>query len=311
MTKEALSVHSHVRTLSISALVAGAIALLPGCGQTGHTTNSALPIVNDTASFAGLPGTTGQPAPASYPLGIVQVRRADVIDKQTVKVVVQPAQAGATGESVIDLASPDGLLNYITAQFPEDVVRRVVVLRQDGTVVLDTSVSTKGEVSESVNASAATFSLGQRIQAPPPGVTIDHKLTPKAAINAAPEDKADAVVTVASDLEGTPFVWGHNEDRGELGFDSSNFVAYVYHHALGYQMSGNANVQQDTVGVTVPKWDMRKGDLLIFGNGQHVGIYLGNDEMIQCGGGLGKVGVVSLGPDSEWGKHLTAVRRMY
>ncbi|WP_284286360.1 C40 family peptidase [Alicyclobacillus fastidiosus] len=106
-------------------------------------------------------------------------------------------------------------------------------------------------------------------------------------------------------------MWGHNADRGETGFDCSNFVSYVYHHALGYQMNGNSNAIEDTVGVTVPEWDMRKGDLLIFDNGRHVGIYLGNDQMIQCGGGLGKVGVLPLGPDTEWGKHLSAVRRMF
>lgn len=302
--------HYIIRTLVVTAAVSGATSLLPGCGQQGGPANSSLPIANDTAGFASLPSpqagrwAKGQPR-------VVVVVNAERVNTRSLRIVTKPAAAGETGESIVDLASPNGLANYINAQFPHDIIRQVVVQDAAGHVLQGATVSSKGEVSTSVNASAATFALGQHIQVPPPGVSIDHTIRPVAPVNASAQDKADAVVTVASDLEGTPNIWGHNADRGEAGFDCSNFVSYVYHHALGYQMNGNSNAIQDTVGVTVPKWDMRKGDLLIFDNGRHLGIYLGNDEMIQCGGGLGKVGVLPLGPDSEWGKHLSAVRRMF
>lgn len=144
----------------------------------------------------------------------------------------------------------------------------------------------------------------------PRGVTIDPSITPIAPLTATWQQKFDAVLSVAESKLGTKYVWGHNEDRGQYGFDCSNFTAYVYHHALGYKFSGASQVQNSSVGNVVPEVDMRPGDLLIFENGAHVGIYIGNSEMIQCGGGLGEVGYLSVKPGTYWGDHITSVRRM-
>lgn len=144
----------------------------------------------------------------------------------------------------------------------------------------------------------------------PPGVIMSG-LTPKAARTANISEKRNAVLSVARSKLGTPYRWGHNEDRGQYGFDCSNYTAYVYHHALGYKMSGASKIQAKKVGWRVAKGNMKPGDLLIFENGKHVGIYVGQGKMIQEGGGLGKVGYLSLKPGSYWGKHLTSVRRMF
>jgi cell wall-associated NlpC family hydrolase len=56
---------------------------------------------------------------------------------------------------------------------------------------------------------------------------------------------------------------------------------------------------------------MRPGDLVVFNQGGHVGIYAGNGQMIQEGGGLGKVGYLKLTPGSYWYQHISAVKRMY
>ncbi|MCF8564964.1 C40 family peptidase [Alicyclobacillus tolerans] len=145
----------------------------------------------------------------------------------------------------------------------------------------------------------------------PPGVRMDPRIRPLASRNASWQQKFDAVQRVAQSKLGTPYRWGHNEDRGQYGFDCSNFTAYVYHHALGYKISGASQVQNHSVGWRVPKSAMRPGDLLIFENGKHVGIYVGNGRMIEEGGGLGKVGYLSVRPGSYWGNHLTAVKRMF
>lgn len=144
----------------------------------------------------------------------------------------------------------------------------------------------------------------------PPGVTVSG-LTPRAARTANIWQKRSAVLSVARSKLGTPYRWGHNEDRGQYGFDCSNFTAFVYHHALGYKMSGASKTQANKVGWRVAKRNMEPGDLLIFENGKHVGIYVGNGRMIEEGGGLGKVGYLSVKPGSYWGNHLTSVRRMF
>ncbi|GMA51725.1 hypothetical protein GCM10025857_30820 [Alicyclobacillus contaminans] len=165
-----------------------------------------------------------------------------------------------------------------------------------------------------VGTSVAVQPLQQTAEAAtllPPGVTLDTHIQPVAPLSASTAAKEQAVMQVAISKLGTPYVWGHNEDRGQYGFDCSNFTAYVYHHALGYKMSGASRTQAQSVGWTVPRSSMRVGDLIIFDNGHHVGIYAGNSRVIQEGGGLGKVGYLSIAPGSYWGKHITAVKRMF
>lgn len=163
-------------------------------------------------------------------------------------------------------------------------------------------------------ASAATFLIGTSMAMAstlPPGVTIDHSIKPLAVQTATRQAKSNAVLEVAESKLGTPYIWGHNEDRGQYGFDCSNFVAYVYHHALGDEITTYSKKQYTSVGYREPKNDIQVGDLLCFDDGGHSGIYAGNGEMIQCGGGLGKVGYLSVKPGSYWYNHLSAVKKIY
>ncbi|WDM02924.1 C40 family peptidase [Alicyclobacillus cycloheptanicus] len=157
-------------------------------------------------------------------------------------------------------------------------------------------------------ASGTYESLGGLL---PPGVTLDPNITPLAPLDASYQTKLNAVLQVAESKLGTPYEWGHNEDRGQTGFDCSNFTEYVYHHALGYDMSTASQTQYKRVGVAVPTQDMQPGDLVVFNDGGHVGIYAGNGEMIQEGGGLKKVGYLPLKPGSYWYDHITVVKRMF
>jgi len=159
--------------------------------------------------------------------------------------------------------------------------------------------------------SAGQGAAASSISLPPPGVTWDTSITPQAPRTASVAAKTTAVLNVAKSKLGTPYIWGHNEDRGQYGFDCSNFTEYVYHHALGYKFTTASRGQYQSVGVNVPTSQMRPGDLLIFNQGGHVGIYSGNNQMIEEGGGLGKVGYLSVAPSSYWGSHLSAVRRMF
>ena len=145
----------------------------------------------------------------------------------------------------------------------------------------------------------------------PFGVRYDDTMTPVAPLTASRDAKFQAVLEVAQSKLGVPYIWGHNEDRGQYGFDCSNFTEYVFHHALGYRFSTTSRVQAEAVGIPVPIDEMLPGDLLIFNNGGHVGIYIGDGKMIEEGGGLGKVGYLRVTPGSYWYNHLTAVKRMF
>lgn len=160
----------------------------------------------------------------------------------------------------------------------------------------------------SISKSTTSYSTSAKV---PPGVHFDASVRPRAALSANWQQKFNSVMAVAQSKLGTPYIWGHNEDRGQYGFDCSNFTAYVYHHALGYRMSGSSQTQASSVGWRVPIHSMRPGDLIIEDGGHHVGIYAGNGQMIQEGGGLGKVGYLRLTPGSYWYNHITAVKRMF
>ncbi|UOF90647.1 C40 family peptidase [Fodinisporobacter ferrooxydans] len=180
------------------------------------------------------------------------------------------------------------------------------------------SVACLGMIGMSLGTSLPAFaatngtamSQGQAFRLPP-GVSLDSSIRPVAGIHASEQAKAAAVLEVARSKMGTPYIWGHNEDRGQYGFDCSNYTAYVYHHALGYRMSGASRTQARSIGTPVARSQMKVGDLLIFDHGAHVGIYAGNNQVIQEGGGLKKVGYLSIAPGRYWSKHITAVKRMF
>ncbi|WP_067624490.1 C40 family peptidase [Alicyclobacillus acidiphilus] len=298
--------HPVKKTLLACVMILPAIAM-DGCAPQ-HPESQNAAIANGTGAFASM--VSAGPT-LRGPVRMVAVLDAKRLPSGTVQLTTESQKDSAVGENVVDLASPDGVSNFVASRFPNAVIHEVDVMDESGRAILKMWPSSVNQVSTSVNASGTTFALGHTLAVPPPGVVLDGQVTPRAGKNATESDKTDAVLNVAAEQLGAPFVWGHTKDRGQRGFDAGNFVAYVYRHALGYDMSGNTNAQWDTVGVSVPTWDLRPGDLLFFDNGAHVGIYCGDDEMYQCGGGTGKVSKISIGPDSDWGKRLDSVRRMY
>jgi len=93
------------------------------------------------------------------------------------------------------------------------------------------------------------------------------------------------VVNTALHFEGTPYVWGGSTPRG---FDCSGFVQYVYTQ-LGITMPRTSQVQA-TAGTPVASLsNAQSGDLIFFAGSDgtasapgHVGIYVGNGEMIDA-----------------------------
>ncbi|MGB4587874.1 MAG: NlpC/P60 family protein [Clostridiaceae bacterium] len=86
------------------------------------------------------------------------------------------------------------------------------------------------------------------------------------------------VINFAKTLLGTPYTWGG--DSPSKGFDCSGFTKYVYAN-FGIALP-RVSGDQANYGTAVPLSEMRPGDLIYFGNGSvsHIGIYMGNNQMI-------------------------------
>ncbi|WNR46751.1 C40 family peptidase [Paenibacillus roseipurpureus] len=114
------------------------------------------------------------------------------------------------------------------------------------------------------------------------GVII--KLPIKAPQKASWEVKADAIIATGMGQLGVPYVFGGSTPY--VAFDCSGFVQYAFNQN-GFNLLHSASLQSQS-GTPVEKSNLRKGDL-IFLQGtyttgvSHVGIYLGNNQILQAG----------------------------
>ena len=88
---------------------------------------------------------------------------------------------------------------------------------------------------------------------------------------------AQAILNEAYAQLGKPYVWGAT---GTANFDCSGFTQYVYKHAAGIDISRTTYTQID-VGQPVSEDQLKPGDL-VFPHTGHVGIYVGNGQMIHA-----------------------------
>ena len=91
--------------------------------------------------------------------------------------------------------------------------------------------------------------------------------------------RAAAVVALAKEQVGKPYVWGAT---GPDKFDCSGLVQYVYQHAAGINLP-RTTYDQVKVGQTVPLDQLQVGDLVFWGSETapyHVAIYIGNNQYV-------------------------------
>lgn len=97
----------------------------------------------------------------------------------------------------------------------------------------------------------------------------------------------NSIVNSAQKYMGTPYVWG-GESMEEGGMDCSGFVYNALKDA-GYDVGRTTAQGYRNYGTSVSKADMQPGDLIFFGtnnnNASHIGIYIGNGQMIHSSGG--------------------------
>lgn len=88
---------------------------------------------------------------------------------------------------------------------------------------------------------------------------------------------AQAILNEAYAQLGKPYVWGAT---GSDSFDCSGFTQYVYENAAGIDISRTTYSQIDQ-GQAVSQDQLQPGDL-VFTHPGHVGIYVGNGQMINA-----------------------------
>ncbi|KZC95263.1 hydrolase [Clavibacter tessellarius] len=92
-----------------------------------------------------------------------------------------------------------------------------------------------------------------------------------------PGTSATGVAAVARQYLGTPYVLGGNSPAG---FDCSGLVQYVFAQ-FGLDLPHSVRAQ-GAAGVTVPESEARAGDIVVWNDGSHDGIYTGNGIMIDA-----------------------------
>lgn len=104
--------------------------------------------------------------------------------------------------------------------------------------------------------------------------------------NSTVSKSSNNIVSSAKNYIGTPYVWG-GESMDEGGMDCSGFV-YAALKDAGYDIGRTTAQGYRSYGKSVSKSDMQPGDLIFFGkngNASHIGIYIGNGQMIHSSGG--------------------------
>lgn len=112
-----------------------------------------------------------------------------------------------------------------------------------------------------------------------------------------------SLVAAAEQYVGTPYVWG-GESLSEGGLDCSGLVQRSLAD-LGVTGIPRTAREQMTLGTAVPNLDQAlPGDLLVFGGGTHIAIYVGDGKMIDAPKPGGHVSV------RDVYKEPTAIRRI-
>lgn len=92
-----------------------------------------------------------------------------------------------------------------------------------------------------------------------------------------PDFSLDKVYSVGLQYQGVPYVYG---GATPSGFDCSGFVMYVYAQ-FGIPLAHSVH-QQAASGTVISAADAQPGDLVIFSDGSHDGIYAGNGNVLHA-----------------------------
>lgn len=111
---------------------------------------------------------------------------------------------------------------------------------------------------------------------------------------------SNSLISYASNFLGVPYVWGGTSPSG---FDCSGFTQYVFAH-FGINLPRVSQDQQN-VGTFISRDNLQPGDLVFFGTpAHHVGIYVGNGNMINAPHTGDVIKIQTLNSDFTFGRRV-------
>ena len=134
-------------------------------------------------------------------------------------------------------------------------------------------------------------------------------VTSNGSSQSTPEELINKVISVARQQIGKPYKYGAN---GPGSFDCSGLMEYIFKNGANITLPRNSKAQAG-VGKAVSKSNLQPGDLIFFntsGSGiSHVGIYIGNDEMIHAPSSGKTISIVKI-TQSYWASRYVSARRI-
>ena len=143
--------------------------------------------------------------------------------------------------------------------------------------------------------------------AQPAGTNDTHQETVGDSLTSSSSEPAlvDRIISDAMSYLGVPYVYG---GTGSEGFDCSG---------LAYRVFGDNGVSlprtvtgMESIGEAVDREDLIPGDLIIFHNPSHVGLYIGDGQFIHCSSYLDRGVVITELSQSNYDRRYHSARRV-
>ena len=139
--------------------------------------------------------------------------------------------------------------------------------------------------------------------------SLDENINPPISVDK--QELINKVVSIAKEQIGKPYKYGAT---GPNSFDCSGLTSYAFKNGAGITLPRSSK-DQSTVGQFVSKSNLQPGDLIFFntsGSGiSHVGIYLGNDEMVHAPSSGKNIQIVKITTSYWENAYVTARRVIY
>jgi len=195
-------------------------------------------------------------------------------------------------EQNVLVAQLDAEENKYTAQLAADqaaAARQVAIARQ---AVIDAKNATEARQAAQANQAAAANQVALNTS-----TNVTPSISPSRGGSGA---SSNALLAYASQFLGIPYVWGGTSPSD---FDCSGFTQYVFAH-FGVNLPRVSEAQQN-VGTLVSRANLQPGDLVFFGTpAHHVGIYVGNGNMINAPHTGAVLRIQSLNNDFTYGRRV-------
>ena len=220
------------------------------------------------AAASGLIVTLGVPGQATAPRD-VSAAPVDTINPE--RVAVKAVSVAADKKSSVDIERA----SFTADEKPEPVV--IAVANEVTSTSSNATAPTTRSNQSSSSSSSDDFAPVTRQNVNSQSNSTQSTSTKKKAKSSSSVNTSNlsGIAATAAKYVGVPYVWGGN---GPSGWDCSGFVKYVYaQHGINIARGTSAILGSGQFKRTS---NPKPGDLVFQRGGSHVGIYLGNGQMI-------------------------------